>query len=61
MNSFLSAEDKNFFNHPGIDAKGILRATLNNINNVINDKRLEGASTITQQVAKNFYLQMKFR
>ena len=56
VNSFLSAEDKNFFNHPGIDAKGILRATLNNINNVINDKRLEGASTITQQVAKNFLL-----
>ena len=27
INSFLSAEDKNFFNHPGVDAKGILRAT----------------------------------
>ena len=31
INSFLSAEDKNFFNHPGVDAKGILRATINNI------------------------------
>ena len=31
VNSFLSAEDKNFFNHPGVDAKGIIRATLNNI------------------------------
>ena len=33
-NSFLSAEDKNFFNHPGIDAKGILRALINNIKNI---------------------------
>ena len=56
INSFLSAEDKNFFSHPGIDAKGILRATLNNIKNISQNKRLEGASTITQQVAKNFLL-----
>ena len=56
INSFLSAEDKNFFSHPGIDAKGILRAVINNFKNVINNKRLEGASTITQQVAKNFLL-----
>ena len=56
VNSFLSAEDKNFFNHPGVDAKGILRATINNIKNILGDKRLEGASTITQQVAKNFLL-----
>ena len=34
INSFLSAEDKNFFNHPGIDAKGILRATSNNLKNI---------------------------
>ena len=54
--SFLSAEDKNFFTHPGVDAKGIVRATLNNIKNIISSKRLEGASTITQQVAKNFLL-----
>ena len=54
--SFLSAEDKNFFNHPGVDAKGILRATLNNMQNILGNKRLEGASTITQQVAKNFLL-----
>ena len=52
--SFLSAEDKNFFSHPGVDAKGVLRATINNISNIISSKRLEGASTITQQVAKNF-------
>ena len=56
INSFLSAEDKNFFNHPGVDAKGIIRATLNNFKNILSDKRLEGASTITQQVAKNFLL-----
>ena len=56
VNSFLSAEDKNFFSHPGIDAKGILRAIIKNIQNIYQNKRLEGASTITQQVAKNFLL-----
>jgi len=56
INSFLSAEDKNFFDHPGIDAKGVLRAIFKNISNILNSKRLEGASTITQQVAKNFLL-----
>ncbi len=56
INSFLSAEDKNFFSHPGVDAKGVIRAVLNNISNIIYSKRLEGASTITQQVAKNFLL-----
>ena len=56
INSFLSAEDKNFFSHPGIDAKGILRAILKNLKNTFENKRLEGASTITQQVAKNFLL-----
>ena len=55
-NSFLSAEDKNFFSHPGVDAKGVLRAIINNISNVTSSRRLEGASTITQQVAKNFLL-----
>ena len=56
INSFLSAEDKNFFSHPGVDAKGVMRAIINNISNIKNSKRLEGASTITQQVAKNFLL-----
>ena len=56
INAFLSAEDKNFFSHPGVDAKGVLRATINNISNILTSKRLEGASTITQQVAKNFLL-----
>ncbi len=56
INAFLSAEDKNFFSHPGVDAKGVIRATINNIKNIMTSKRLEGASTITQQVAKNFLL-----
>ena len=56
INAFLSAEDKNFFSHPGVDAKGVLRAFLKNIKNISQNKRLEGASTITQQVAKNFLL-----
>ena len=56
IQSFLSAEDKNFFSHPGVDAKGILRAVINNVSNILSSSRLEGASTITQQVAKNFLL-----
>jgi len=56
INSFLSAEDKNFYSHPGVDAKGVMRAVINNISNIASSKRLEGASTITQQVAKNFLL-----
>ncbi len=56
INAFLSAEDKNFFKHPGVDAKGVIRAIINNISNILSSKRLEGASTITQQVAKNFLL-----
>ena len=56
INSFLSAEDKNFYSHPGVDAKGVMRAIINNISNIASSRRLEGASTITQQVAKNFLL-----
>ena len=54
--SFLSAEDKNFFKHPGVDAKSITRAVIKNIKNLFKHQRLQGASTITQQVAKNFLL-----
>ena len=54
--SFLSAEDKNFFSHPGVDAKSITRAIIKNLKNYYSNRRLEGASTITQQVAKNFLL-----
>ena len=56
INSFLSAEDKNFFSHPGVDAKGVVRAIIKNLQNYLSSRRLEGASTITQQVAKNFLL-----
>ena len=56
IDSFLSAEDKNFFQHPGVDAKGVTRAVIKNVKNILSNKRLEGASTITQQVAKNFLL-----
>ena len=54
--AFLSAEDKNFFLHPGIDPLGVARAIVTNIKNIASGKRLVGASTITQQVAKNFLL-----
>ena len=56
INCFLVSEDVNFFSHVGIDAKGIFRAFLKNILKTFSNKRLEGASTITQQVAKNFLL-----
>ncbi|RPG95295.1 MAG: PBP1A family penicillin-binding protein [Candidatus Pelagibacter sp. TMED263] len=55
-NAFISAEDKNFYNHYGIDPVGILRAFLKNTYYIFSNKRPEGASTITQQVAKNFLL-----
>jgi penicillin-binding protein 1A len=56
VNAFLSAEDKNFFEHGGVDIGGVIRALFINIGNVVNHRRPEGASTITQQVAKNFLL-----
>ena len=39
INSFLSAEDKNFFNHPGVDARGVTRAFIRNIRNILQNKR----------------------
>ncbi|MCO5730587.1 penicillin-binding protein 1A [Rhizobium sp. SSA_523] len=54
--AFLSAEDKNFYNHPGVDFWGLARAVVNNVQNLGSGRRPEGASTITQQVAKNFLL-----
>src|SRR5438270_854226 len=52
--AFLSAEDKNFYSHPGVDIEGIIRAAVNDVRNT--DRRPQGASTITQQVARNFLL-----
>ena len=54
--AFISAEDKNFYNHIGVDMLGISRAFINNLKNIFSNKRPQGASTITQQVAKNFLL-----
>ena len=54
--AFLSAEDKNFYNHPGVDIYGLGRAILVNVQNLGSGRRPVGASTITQQVAKNFLL-----
>jgi penicillin-binding protein 1A len=54
--AFLSAEDKNFYNHPGVDLTGLGRAILVNLQNFGSGRRPVGASTITQQVAKNFLL-----
>jgi penicillin-binding protein 1A len=54
--AFLSAEDKNFYTHPGVDALSLVRAVWTNVQNLGSGRRPVGASTITQQVAKNFLL-----
>lgn len=54
--AFIASEDQHFYTHPGIDITGIVRAALSNIDRMRNDQRPQGASTITQQVAKNFLL-----
>ena len=54
--AFIAAEDKNFYSHMGIDPMGNLRAILINMKNMFTDRRPVGASTITQQVARNFFL-----
>ncbi len=56
INSFLAAEDKNFYEHGGIDFTGMARAALLYAQNYGSNRRPQGASTITQQVAKNFLL-----
>lgn len=54
--AFVSAEDKSFFEHDGLDMRGIVRAQISNIGNILNGRRLEGGSTISQQVSKVFLL-----
>src|SRR5471030_2545597 len=54
--AFTSAEDRNFYNHPGIDPSGMLRAAIKDVGLVIEGRRPQGASTITQQVARDFLL-----
>jgi penicillin-binding protein 1A len=56
INAFLAAEDKNFYEHGGIDFSGLARAALLYAQNYGSNRRPQGASTITQQVAKNFLL-----
>lgn len=56
IHAFLAAEDRNFFQHGGIDVSGIARASIKNVFNLASGRRLEGGSTITQQVAKNVLL-----
>jgi penicillin-binding protein 1A len=56
INAFLSAEDRNFYEHNGLDFGGIIRAGLIYVQNYGSNRRPQGASTITQQVAKNFLL-----
>ena len=53
VNSFLAAEDANFWKHGGVDFMGIVRAV---VRNALKGKKAQGASTITQQVARNFLL-----
>ncbi len=56
IQAYLSAEDKNFYSHSGLDYVGLMRAVVVNIKNMFSSRRKVGASTITQQVAKNFLL-----
>ncbi len=56
IQAFLAAEDQNFYSHPGIDFTGVARAIVINFKNIGKSRRLVGASTITQQIAKNFLL-----
>jgi penicillin-binding protein 1A len=56
INAFIASEDQRFFTHPGVDVFGVIRAAIANLSNMGQNKRPEGASSITQQVAKNFLL-----
>ncbi|MBM3544438.1 MAG: penicillin-binding protein 1A [Alphaproteobacteria bacterium] len=56
IDAFISAEDKNFYQHGGLDIQGIVRAATTNLSALQSGRRMAGASTITQQVAKNFLL-----
>lgn len=56
IHAFLAAEDDRFFHHPGVDYRGIVRAA---VQLILTGKRSQGGSTITMQVARNFYLSSK--
>ena len=53
IQALISVEDRNFFNHPGFDVKGIIRAVISRIKG---SKLKQGASTLTQQLVRNFIL-----
>jgi penicillin-binding protein 1A len=59
--AFTSAEDRNFYNNPGIDPSGILRAAIKDVGLVLEGRRPQGASTITQQVARGFLLNSELK
>src|SRR5689334_19061576 len=59
--AFTSAEDRNFYNHPGIDPSGIARAAIKDVGLVLEGRRPQGASTITQQVARLFLLNSELK
>lgn len=54
--AFIAAEDRNFYEHLGVDIPGIIRAALANVGRILKGRRMEGGSTITQQVVKHFFL-----
>ena len=56
INAFVAVEDKNFFNHLGIDPRSIVRSAITNLKNIRSGKRPHGGSTITQQVARIFLI-----
>ena len=56
INAFIAVEDKNFYHHKGIDFYGIARSIVNNIKKIGSGKRPQGASTITQQIARIFLI-----
>jgi len=56
INAFISAEDKDFYKHSGLDYMGMVRGNLRNVKNLVQGRPLQGGSTITQQVARTFLL-----
>jgi len=60
IEAFIAAEDKNFYSHRGIDFFGIIRASIANIDKLSKGRRMQGASTITQQVVKNILLSSEY-
>lgn len=56
IQAFMSAEDKNFYEHNGLDYMGMVRGNIRNVANLVMGRPLQGGSTITQQVARNFLL-----